>query len=166
MADAVAFLFGSLIGNNTIIAGFSLALLTFLIALVGGMNRTFARCSSLILIFLIIGTSFHTGDLFSAAGITGFFAIGEIWIFVLIWCLSSLFARFESDSLVPEATEKTEKPASPSLYRQYRYWRKNLHTLKGWVYTLRITLCIIVTEMTSILRTCLVRTGLHWSWSW
>lgn len=151
VADAIAFWFGSLIGNNSVIAGFSLILLTFFIALAGGINRTFARSSSLILIFLIIGSSFHSGDLLSAAGITSLFVIGEVWIFVLIGCLSSLFARFESDRHVSQATEKTMKPGSSSLWRQYRYWKKNLYTLKGWVYTLRITLCMIFAEVTSIL---------------
>ncbi len=151
VADAIAFLFGSLVGNNTVLAGFSLVVLTFFIALVGGMSRTFARCSSLILIFLIIGSSFHSGDLLSAAGITGFFVIGEIWIVVLMMCLSLLFTKFEPERRVPQTTETTVKPGSSSLTRQYRYWKRNLHTLKGWVYTLRITICMIVAEMTSIL---------------
>ncbi|WP_146201266.1 hypothetical protein [Methanospirillum lacunae] len=61
------------------------------------MNRTFARCSSLILIFLIIRSSFHSGDHLSAAGITGFFVIGEISIVVMMVCLSLLFTRFQPD---------------------------------------------------------------------
>jgi len=151
VADAIAFLFGSLIGNNTVMAGFSLVVLTFFITLFGGMNRTFVRCRSLIIVFLIIGSSFHTGDLLSAAGTTGFFVIGEIWIVIMMMWLSLLFTRFGSYHHLPEATKTVVNPGSPSLNRQYRYWKKNLHTMKGWVYPLRITLCIIVAEMTSIL---------------
>lgn len=151
VADAIAFWFGSVIGNSSIISGLSLVFVTFFIALVGGMNRTFARCSSLILIFLIIGSSFHSGDLLSATGISCFFVIGEIWIFVLIWCLSSLFARFESDPHVPESPEKTVKPGSSSLSRQFRYWKKNLHTIKGWAYAIRISICVLFAEITAIL---------------
>ena len=39
VADAIAFLFGSLVGNNTVMAGFSLVVLTLFIALVGGMTE-------------------------------------------------------------------------------------------------------------------------------
>jgi hypothetical protein len=149
IADSLAFLSGSLFGNGSWTAGICIVIITALITLVGGMNRALAQYSSVALIFLIIGSTFPAPTLFSSIAYAGIFLAGENWAVLLIVLITYLFQRYTSRKN-EDPTVQEHKGLSPLLLH-YERWKRSLRTLKGWKYTFRLTLCMIVAEGVIIL---------------
>ena len=117
--------------------------------LFGSISRPLARSTAQFIVFLIIAANMNVRGT-SPACIAILFASGALWTAALSLSLTPLFRAFRplSDR---HGQADVAQPAHYSTRQLLRRWRKSLGHLAGWQYTIRITLCLIVAEITRLL---------------
>jgi hypothetical protein len=102
--------------------------------LAGSISRPMARAAMRFILFVIIATSLAAAGASPVRAMLGF-AAGAIWTAAL-----TLLWQTVACPTAPAA------PRGPTVKARLRRWRATLHTLAGWQYALRLTLCLGIAE--------------------
>jgi uncharacterized membrane protein YccC len=151
VSGCAAVLVGSTIAGHGWMTGAAIVLIATIAALVGSLGRTFARSTTVFTIFMIIGTALGVSGALPPFGVTLVFATGAAWTVFVSLLASSLFRVLGREGLTAGTTVIDQRPAPITLRRRFRRWFRSLHHLAGWQYTLRIGLCILVSEIIAVL---------------
>ncbi|ACL17742.1 FUSC family protein [Methanosphaerula palustris] len=151
VTGCAAVLVGSTIAGHGWMTGAAIVLITTIAALVGSLGRTFARSTTVFTIFMIIGTSLGISGALPPIDVTLVFAAGAAWTVIVSLLASSLFRALGREGLTAGTTVIDQQPAPITLRRRFRRWFRSLQHLAGWQYTLRISLCILVSEIIAVL---------------
>jgi hypothetical protein len=144
-AGSAAMLVGSAAaGHAALIIGIAAAA-----SLSGSISRPLARATTQFMLYAIIAASLGSGEA-HPFGVMVLFFLGAAWTAGLSLALRPLFGfmHLQRISDRPEAVPPPKYTARQLLRR----WWKSLAHLRGWQYTLRITLCLVAAQ------------GFEWLW--
>lgn len=135
-ASTLGFFLGNCIQIKSAIALLIVPIAFFIVAMLGGISRKVARLSAVFMLFFAVATNF-SGIAVNPIIKTTFFLIGGVFelIFALIlWPFHNVWVNNHFVTSVPEY----------SASRLLKRWIKNLSTINGWQYAIRISICSLI----------------------
>ena len=110
-------------------------------ALLGSLSRPMVRATTQYILFTIIAANLGRGSSHHTGAVAIVFLMGGVWTAGLSLGFRPLFQAIAK----PPAADAASPPRY-TLHQYLRRWKRSLTRLKGWQYTLRITLCLAAAE--------------------
>lgn len=144
VAGGLAMFAGSLLTGTGALAVYGILLIAAVAALLGSISRPLARAGAQFSLFTIISANLNGGAA-SPLGLMLLFGLGAMATTCLELGLRSL-ARVLTP--VPHLRPLETPPQRPSytVRQLFCRWSRSLAHLTGWQYTLRLTLCLTITQ--------------------
>lgn len=138
IAVCLAVFTGTVIAGHGILSFILIPIIIALAGLFGGISRPLVKATTQFIVFTIIATNFgeHKAN---PLAITFLVLIGSLWTIAVSLVLRTLLKSIPSVSEVPRP-EYTVK-------QLFNRWCKSLTHFSGWLYPVRIFICVMVAEM-------------------
>jgi hypothetical protein len=149
-----AILIGSTVSGHGWLTGAVIIIMAFMAAMIGGMGRAVARSSSMFMVFIIIGSGLGSTHNVDSVGVTLVFTVGALWTIMVALGLSILFRSIGVESISPSGPSGSIAGGgkrTPTLRQQTHHWVRLLRTKTGWLFALRLSLCVAAAEMVAAL---------------
>jgi Predicted membrane protein len=145
LVGTAAVFIGSVIGGLGWLTGVLIIIISFVMAIFGGMSRFAVQVTTRFMIIIIIGIGLTESGLHMDPYLLTFiFAIGFLFGMGVVLAATYLFKS-------PEVNVDSSPQAVISRARRIKHWRRSLAHFAGWHYTIRITLSMIAAEIIVIL---------------
>ena len=139
LAGASSIFLGSLLGGQNWITALVIVCISFLVALITGLDKKIARLAIQFLVFFIIGTGLGSNwEIGLSLKFALVFGIGAVWSTLLLLIFNFCFKRGIG-----------QFPASAKAIpfkKIYHHWVRTLRHFKGWEFPIRMGLCMITAE--------------------
>lgn len=145
MVGTAAVFIGTVIGGLEWLIGPLIIIITFLMAMIGGMSRFAVQLTTRFMIITTIGIGLtETGLKLDPFLLAFIFALGFLFGMGTV-----LFSTYLFKSTIPKMGS-SQQILIPHAKR-IKHWRRSLAHFSGWHYTIRITLSMIAAEIIIIL---------------
>jgi uncharacterized membrane protein len=138
IAGGLAVFTGTVIAGHGLLSFILIPVIVALAGLVGGISRPLVKATTQFIVFTIIATNFgeHKAN---PLVITFLVLIGSLWTIAVSLLLRTLLKSVPSISEVPRPKYTTKQ--------LFNRWRKSLTCFSGWLYPVRIFICVMAAEM-------------------
>ena len=148
-ASSIAILFGTSMGSQNWVSVIVTICTIFIVALLGNLSRLMARSSGIFMAFFLMGVGLASSHQVDPLSVTFIFILGALWALFIFIIMSFSFRStdLEKSTSNPSDEKMTGKRRKPTTRERILFWLRSLKTLKGWAFTLRLSVCMITAEL-------------------